>query len=558
MGDIPEPIAPHPSRSHLPLSVRLVAALTLGSGIVSLLSIAVPALPARRPWLDDVFPFEISHVSRMLALLSGFALILTSVNLWRRKRRAWQVATALSIAGIVLHLLKGHDHFVSLVSVALLAVLMRTHGHFTVRSGPPLFRGAMLRIAIAMLSALAYALAGFWFLDPRAFGANFHLAEALRRSLLFLSLSGDPSLSPHTHHAAWFLRSLELVSAGTAVYILVAIFRPAAYVFRAVPRERALAAAILERHGSSALDYFKVWPDKSYLFTADEECFVAYRVGAGFAVALGDPVGPADAIEGAIAVFATFCAENDWRVGFHQVPPDHLEAYARLGFRKLKIGDDAIADLAAFTLEGRAGKEFRHTLSRLEKGGMHVERFEPPVPEAVMKSLRTVSDEWLAIPGRRERRFTLGWFDEDYLTSTPILAAVDGAGGIVAFLNFIPSHVPGEATCDLMRRRTHAPNGVMDYLFIRALLDAKERGFRRFNFGMAPMSGFDEREEAGPEERAVHLFFQHLNFLFSYRGLRAYKAKFAHHWEPRYSIYRNVLDLPHLAVAIGVISEMKR
>ena len=41
------------------------------------------------------------------------------------------------------------------------------------------------------------------------------------------------------------------------------------------------------------------------------------------------------------------------------------------------------------------------------------------------------------------------------------------------------------------------------------------------------MAGFQEREQASPEERAVHFFFQHLNMLFSYRGLRAYKAKFA-------------------------------
>lgn len=54
----------------------------------------------------------------------------------------------------------------------------------------------------------------------------------------------------------------------------------------------------------------------------------------------------------------------------------------------------------------------------------------------------------------------------------------------------------------------------------------------------------------------MHSFFQRSNFLFSYKGLRAYKAKFATIWEPRYAVYRNVFDLPRLALALGKVSEI--
>jgi phosphatidylglycerol lysyltransferase len=73
---------------------------------------------------------------------------------------------------------------------------------------------------------------------------------------------------------------------------------------------------------------------------------------------------------------------------------------------------------------------------------------------------------------------------------------------------------------------------------------------------MAPMSGFQEHEEASPEERAIHAFFQHLNFLFSFKGLLAYKAKFASSWEPRYAVFHSALDLPRFAVALGKVSEL--
>ena len=77
-------------------------------------------------------------------------------------------------------------------------------------------------------------------------------------------------------------------------------------------------------------------------------------------------------------------------------------------------------------------------------------------------------------------------------------------------------------------------------------MPAPVRQDRRFDMGMAPVSEFRENEDALPEEKAVHYFFQRMNFLFSYTGLMHYKAKFAAIWEPRYLVYPHVLELPRL------------
>jgi phosphatidylglycerol lysyltransferase len=222
----------------------------------------------------------------------------------------------------------------------------------------------------------------------------------------------------------------------------------------------------------------------------------------------------------------------------------------------LKVGDEAIVDLTGFTLQGAAAKTFRSKVNLLEKAGIRTQYFEPPISGALMAELKQVSDEWLDIPGRRERQFTLGMFDEEYIRGTPVFTAEDPSGKVLAFLNLIPSYRRGESTVDLMRRRNEGPNGVMDYTFVKLFLYLKERGFERFNLGMAPMAGFQEQEEASPEERAIHAFFQHLNFLFSFKGLLAYKAKFASIWEPRYVMYRSALDLPRLGFALGKVSEL--
>jgi phosphatidylglycerol lysyltransferase len=342
----------------------------------------------------------------------------------------------------------------------------------------------------------------------------------------------------------------------TIVFSLYSIFRPVLYKYRSHPLERYRALSIVEKHGRSSMDYFKCWPDKSYFFSPNQESFISYGVGRNFALALADPVGPDNEIESIVSDFKLYCHENDWGMGFHQTLPDFLPIYKKLGLRKIKIGDDAITDLAQFSIE-KMKKEIRHTVRKLDESGIREVYIEPPVPDEILIKIKNVSDEWLKTPGRRERQFTLGLFDSHYLKTTPLLIVEKDPERPLAFVNLIPSYRKGEATIDLMRRSSYAPNGIMDYLFIKLFLSLKDKGYSRFNLGMAPMSGFSKDEQASAEERAIHYFFQHLNFLFNYRGLFQYKAKFATYWEPRYTIYENTLDLPRMAIALRILSEIR-
>jgi phosphatidylglycerol lysyltransferase len=336
-----------------------------------------------------------------------------------------------------------------------------------------------------------------------------------------------------------------------------ALYRPVIYRLRTMPQERKLASALVAKHGRCPLDFFKCWPDRSFFFSPSRNCFVSYRVAVNFALVLGDPVGPEDEIEGTISAFADFCDENDWGVAFYQTLPDFLELYLKHGFKKLKIGDVGIVDLESFSMMLQNSKRLRKKSEHLEKAGVHVARIDPPVSERVAEEAKEVSDDWLRIPGRRERGFSLGYFQPGYIRSTPLFLVLDRTGRILAFGNIIPGYREGETTLDLMRHRIDAPNGTMDYLFVQLFLHSRRMGFKRFNLGMAPMSGFRENEEASLEERAVHFFFRHFNFVFRYSGLFQYKSKFATSWEPRYLIHRRPLDLPQIVLALSKLSELK-
>jgi phosphatidylglycerol lysyltransferase len=442
-----------------------LAAIALGSGTLTLISVIDGASEPRV--LAAVFPLEFSRLSRSLTILIGFVLIASSLNIYRRKKRAWAIVLALSLSSIIFHLTREINH-----------------------------------------------------------------QETLLSSTLLFSLTAS-------------------------VYSGFALFRPMLYRFHMVPRERAMARGIVQHYARTPLDLFKLWPDKCYFFSPSQRCVIAYRVANNTAVALGDPVGPKAEIGATAREFVEMCRKNGWAVAFYQTLPDFLPVYRRLRLKRLKIGDDAMVDLPHFSLQGKSKRELRCKVRQLEAMGIHSREFQPPVPDDIIAQLKAVSDQWLRIPGRRERSFTVGQFDPDYLRSTPVLVVVDSVGTVLAFINLI-SVGRSEITGDLMRRRTDAPNGTMDYLFIKLFLYARERGYARVSLGMAPMTGFQKSEEATMEERAIHRLFQKLDFLFSFRGLYRYKAKFATSWEPRYLVYGNVLELPRTALALRRLSEIKK
>jgi phosphatidylglycerol lysyltransferase len=533
-----------------------VALVVLCSGLVNLFSVVSPALPERAAILHEIFPLVFIHLSRFLTLLTGFTLVILSINIYKRKKRAFRITLLLSFLSIVFYMAKGLDYEEAMLSVVLIVLLWLSRNSYTVGSGIPTMEWGVLRLSVALLAAFAYGIVGFWFLDTREFGINFTIGESFRQTLSFLTLAGDTGIIPRTRHARWFLESLNVMTVMAMAYALFAIFRPVVYRFRTLPHERKLAEEITKLHGRSSLDFFKYWPDKTFYFSESRKSFVAFRVGNGIALALGDPVGPEEEIESTILGFSAYCKNNDWRVAFHQVLPDFLPVYRKLGFRKLKIGDEAVVDLPNFNLDGKDCKKLRHITNQLEKQGFKFVQYDPPIPPEVLQQLKQVSDGWLQIPGRRERMFTLGFFDPDYIRSSSIYAAADPDGRILAFMNGMPSYCKGEATIDLMRYLPDGPPGIMDFLFIKLFFTKKAEGYKRFSFGMAPMAGFREHEEATAEERAVHYFMQQLHFFFSYQGLLHYKSKFATIWEPRYTIYRNVLNLPRLARAIAEVSEI--
>ena len=218
----------------------------------------------------------------------------------------------------------------------------------------------------------------------------------------------------------------------------------------------------------------------------------------------------------------------------------------------VKLGEEAKVDLTTFTLEGSHASKYRQVIRRLEKDGGSFRIVESSGVRAIMGQLRAVSDDWLAAKATAEKGFSLGFFDEAYVSRFPV-AVIELGGRIQAFANIWAGPQQVELSIDLMRYHRDAPKSVMEALFVHTMKWGKEQGYRRFALGMAPLSGFEDSPVASLWNRLGAFLYEHGDSIYNFQGLRAYKDKFNPNWEPHYLAYPGGLRLPHIMADVSAL-----
>ena len=541
------------SRLHLRVSdeaigVRLVAVLTAAMGIVNVLAAVRPSMQYRLRLLEQYSPLQVTHGGHLTSALAGFALLLLASGLWRRKRVAWLMAILVLLASVVTHLLKGLDYEESALAAVLVGILLIWRSHFHARSDPPSVRQAISTMAAALAFTLAYGVTGFFLLDKH-FRVSFGFWAAVRQTVVMFTQYYDPGIQPITGFGRYFADSIYIVAIVTTSYSLLLLIRPVLARHRASPADRARAWEIVRAYGHTSLARLTLLDDKLFYLSRGGS-LIAYVVEGRMAVVLGDPIGPVEDVSSCVEGFKDFCAMNDWLPVFYQVLPDHLNVYKQAGFGLIQIGQEGSVDLDGFTLEGGERKGIRGSVNKMKRLGYCSEVLDPPHANALLRELQEVSDEWLSDRKTSEMRFSVGWFDEDYLNTCPILVVRNADGRIEAFLNIIAGFPADEVTADMMRHRSHAEKGQMDFLFVSLFEWARKAGYARFNFGLSALSGIGEKPADPAMERALRFVFEHINRFYNFKGLHSYKDKYGPEWSPRFLIYPNVAALPAVGAAL--------
>jgi phosphatidylglycerol lysyltransferase len=292
--------------------------------------------------------------------------------------------------------------------------------------------------------------------------------------------------------------------------------------------------------------------DKGVLFSPDRTAFLMYAVQGRTWVAMGDPVGPPAEGEDLIRQFLERCNDFGGTPVFYQLMPDRLHRYVDVGLVSTKFGEDAIVDLTTLTFAGGRGKRFRQALRRLEAAGGCFEVVPACDVHALMGDLAQVSQAWLQAKRGSEKGFSLGFFDEAYLSRFPV-AVIRRAGRIEAFANVWPGGDGVELSVDLMRYRPDAPENIMETLLVHLMKWGQDRGFARFALGMAPLSGLSSSPAASWWMRIGRFVYRHGGSVYNFRGLRAYKEKFSPDWQPRYLAYPGGVALPRILTDVSAL-----
>ncbi len=513
----------------------LLSLTTFIGGTILLISGATPALPSRMRLLSTLVPLAVIESSHFIASLTGALLLVLSRGLGRRLDAAWWLTVGALTVGIISSLLKGVDFEEALVLALILAALVPARRHFYRRASltSEIFTPAWTSMTIVALGTSVWL--GFFVYQHVNYSTDLWWHFALR---------GD---------APRFLRATV---GATAILLLVAVqrlLRPAEIPDPTVADAwaRTKVKAVVRASPDTSANLALVGR-KSFLFAENGNAFIMYRMYGNSFIAMGDPIGEPRERQELAWRFRELADRHGASTVFYQVRMHNLPLYLDLGLSLMKLGEEARVGLTDFSLDGGARKGLRRALKSVEQEECTFEIIAEADVPAALPQLRAVSDEWLAAKNTREKAFSIGYFDDAYLSDAPV-AVAKRRGEIVAFANLWQGARKEELSVDLMRYSRGAPDGVMDYLFIQLMLWGQAEGYGHFNLGMAPLSGLENRQLAPVWSRVGALLFRHAENFYNFQGLRAYKEKFDPVWEPRYLASPGGLALPRILTNVSAL-----
>lgn len=574
--------------------LRYACALAIALlGMMSGLTVLLPTRPARFAFLWSLFdqfaPFalpiaQFTASRSAIALIVGAFLLCTAFGIAKGKRQSWLIATVLLPLSILVHLAKGWDTVYALLVLALWYGFIVGRRLFHVESDPTQLRRGMALLVVGFLLLTCYGVSDSSQLRRQILTASLpgrmigsflqHLGNGLAHRVIFLP------------PAVWFFRSLPWL-AGTVLFTgLLVLLRPVSvrwWVLRQQERVNSVAHRARELvgwYGRQTLAFFTLAPENLHYLAVDKGGLVSYRVAGNVAVALGDAICPPQAFERVTQNFLHLCETHDWSPAFFQAQAEHLPVYRALGLQALKIGEEALLDVQAFTLSGSAMANVRSSARRAQREGVQLEWYEGTPSQALANRLHPLSQSWLerkAGKNAAELGFSMGRLSElvtlarradtvaealqnqgvspQAIPRFMLGMATDKAGQMCAFVTFTPIygertraedgsiHVQGWGwALDLMRRAPHAPPGVIELLLSEALERFRERDAQVLSLGMVALA--DTRQEMTHYQRQLTSFLSgQMRLLGAHHSLFQFKRKFHPRWESRYLVTATSLSL---------------
>lgn len=511
-------------------------------GVANFVSALTPNVAWRGHLLLQVMPVRALPLFHSLAVPAAAVLVVSSVYLRRRRRRAWEAAFALLVVLGVLNLLKGFDVEEAALSWAGAAALWWARDSFYVRH-----ERVDLRSPLTAFGLLLAIVAGI--------GASFvWLGSGRQREPLWV-LRETLDLFTWQHGRYTFYDEMGGLPLALGAVTIAAILVGSYLLFRPLPpprdpacdAERETAEGLVRAHGTDTLAFFKLRRDMQYLFDPEARAFLGYRIEGGVMLVSGDPVGPPDALRDVVREAVAFAEVHGLRIAALGVGAWMLPLWRDAGLRSLYIGDEAIVETARFSLEGRAIRKVRQSVTRLEKAG-YVSELRPldELDGETLAELEQISTLWRG--GGPERGFSMAMDSLESSGGSLVVLARDETGRVRGFLHFVPSYGRPAVSLSFMRRDRETPNGLTEFLVVRAIELLRERRIDELSLNFAAFGRLLERP-GGRFERLLGRLVVLGSRYFQMESLYRFNAKFSPRWEPRHFVFEGLLGFPRAGLA---------
>jgi lysyl-tRNA synthetase, class II len=554
----PRPMDRRQQRRWVPLVAWL---LSFGIGIVYIIEGISPSSRHRFHGVD-----YLGSVTRTTDLIIGLALLMVSHGLRRRKRRAWGATVALLAVGLIAHTVLGlilrhvaphtlrpaiRPAAAIVTAVVLVAFIWFRREFYAVGDRGSRWRALWVLgylVAADILIGLAYLA-----LSRNGLAGNYGTWDRIHTVVANLAGFSGPVLfksDSNSDHFGFITSGLGIFTAVVAIFMLL---RPARRQGRMSPGDAAGIRQLLDRHGEQdSLGYFALRNDKNVIWSASGKACVAYRVLSGVMLASGDPIGDPEAWPGAIHTFLDEAARHAWVPAVMGCSEQGAQIWCREGdLTALELGDEAVVNVADFSLAGRAMRNVRQMNTRVCKEGYTAQlRRVQDMPAEEIARINRQADTWRGSSIERGWSMALGRVGGQY-DGRCVIATASQDGEMRALLHFVPWGEDG-LSLDLMRRDRAAKPGLNDFMIVEAIKLAPELGVKRISLNFAMFRAALERGErigAGPVLRAWRGILIFLSRWFQIESLYKFNAKFGPDWVPRFLVFPSTRDAPRIGLA---------
>jgi len=217
----------------------------------------------------------------------------------------------------------------------------------------------------------------------------------------------------------------------------------------------------------------------------------------------------------------------------------------------LELGDEAIVEVADFSLQGRPMRNVRQMAARVARQGYTAQiRRVSGIGRDEVSRIVDRANNWRGSPTERGFSMALGRVGRDQDGDCVIATATEN-GVLRALLHFVPWGSDG-LSLDLMRRDRNAQPGVNDFLIVEAIKAASDLGVKRISLNFAVFRAALERGErigAGPVLRAWRRVLIFMSRWFQIESLYKFNAKFCPDWVPRFFVFPGTTDVLRVGFA---------